>query len=353
MTSLVETLAVDAEIAAHLSGEAEISAILRFETALAEAEAEVGLIAQDAADAVAAAIARFKPDYDVLAAGLAEDGVVVPALLRQLRESIGEPHASALHFGATSQDAADTGLMLRLAAIIPILLERTAAMEKTLAAISESQGDLHILAHTRMQAALPFTVRDKIATWAGPLARQRALLDRMRTRLLVAQLGGPVGDRAAFQGKGEALARRVAASLDLGVAEPWHSQRDTIVEFGSLLAILSGALGKFGMDVALAAQSEVCAIRLAGGGGSSSMPHKMNPVKAELLVALARYNAGLAGTLQQAMLHENERSGSAWTLEWLVLPQMLTTTGKSLLIARALADEIGFAEQVRPQNNPQ
>lgn len=262
---------------------------------------------------------------------------------------MGEQHASKLHFGATSQDATDTGLMLRLAAIIPILLERIAAVETSLVAISESQGDLRIMAHTRMQAALPFTVRDKIATWTGPLARQRVLLDRMRARLLVVQLGGPVGDRSTFQGKGEALARRLAAILDLGVAEPWHSQRDPIVEFGSQLATLSGALGKFGMDVALAAQSEVGVIRLAGGGGSSSMPHKVNPVKAELLVTLARYNAGLAGTLQQAMLHENERSGSAWTLEWLVLPQMLTTTGKSLLVARALADEISFVSQNNPQ----
>lgn len=353
MTSLLEAFAGDPEIAAHLSDEAEVAAILRFEKALAEAESQVGLIAKDAADAAAAAISRFNPDYSALAAGLAEDGVVVPALLRQLRERIGEPHAGALHFGATSQDAVDTGLMLRLAAIIPILLDRIAAVETSLAAISESEGDLSIMAHTRMQAALPFTVRDKIATWTGPLARQRVLLDRMRARLLVVQLGGPVGDRATFQGKGEALAHRLAAILDLGIAEPWHSQRDPIVEFGSLLATLSGALGKFGMDVALAAQSEVDAIRLAGGGGSSSMPHKSNPVKAELLVALARYNAGLSGTLQQAMLHENERSGSAWTLEWLVLPQMLKTTGKSLLVARALADEISFSEQVRPQNNPQ
>ena len=93
-------------------------------------------------------------------------------------------------------------------------------------------------------------------------------------------------------------------------------------------------------DVALLAQSEVHAITLAHGGGSSAMAHKSNPVAAETLVALARFNAGLAGTLQQAMVHEYERSGAAWTLEWLTLPPMLETTGASLLTTQRLLEQI-------------
>ncbi len=109
------------------------------------------------------------------------------------------------------------------------------------------------------------------------------------------------------------------------------------------MAVISGSLGKFGADVGLMSQNEIGSIRLAGGGTSSSMPHKSNPVNAEVLVALARYNAGLSGILQQAMIAENERSGAAWTLEWLTLPKLVVTTGKSLELALTLAQQISFA----------
>jgi 3-carboxy-cis,cis-muconate cycloisomerase len=150
------------------------------------------------------------------------------------------------------------------------------------------------------------------------------------------------GDRASFEGKGDAVALGLAQRLDLGIAEPWHSARDPIVAFGSLLSLVSGSLGKFGADVALLAQNEIGAITVAGGGGSSAMAHKSNPVNAEVLVALARHNAGLVGTLHQALVHENERSGAAWTLEWLTLPQILVTTGASLRLALMLAGQISF-----------
>ena len=115
----------------------------------------------------------------------------------------------------------------------------------------------------------------------------------------------------------------MAERLDLALRPSWHSQRDRIGEFGSFLSLLSGTLGKIGQDIALMAQNEVGEVQLATGGGSSAMPHKSNPVPAEVLVTLARFNAGLLGTLHQALVHENERSGAAWTLEWMVLPQMV------------------------------
>jgi len=339
---LLASLAGDAEIEALLSDAAQIAHILDFERALAEAEADAGLITADAAAAIVSAIKGFSPDWDDLAVGMARDGVVVPALVRQLRAAIGEKHGKALHFGATSQDALDTALMLQVARIIPVFLERLTALEEKFAEISETQGKASLMAHTRMQQALPFTVADKLKTWSEPLARQRAALAGIRRSLLVVELGGPVGDRASFEGKGDAVARGLAQRLDLGIAEPWHSARDPIVAFGSLLSLVSGSLGKFGADVALLAQNEIGAITVAGGGTSSAMAHKSNPVNAEVLVALARHNAGLVGVLHQALVHENERSGAAWTLEWLTLPQMLVTTGASLRLAPILAEQISF-----------
>ena len=165
----------------------------------------------------------------------------------------------------------------------------------------------------------------------------------LRRSLLVIQLGGPVGDRASFGEHGNAIAAKMAQRLDLGLATPWQATRDPIIALGSLLTQITGVLGKLGVDVTLLAQNEIAAVRIEGGGGSSAMAHKSNPVNAEVLVALARYNAGLSGTLAQAQLHENERSGAAWTLEWLTLPPMLVNTGASLRLAQKLLDQLRIA----------
>lgn len=345
--SLLQHLVGDAEFEALFTDEAEIAAILAFEAALAAAEAEAGLVPEAAAAAIEAAIASFRPDMAELAEGVAKDGVVVPALVRQLRAELGE-HGAALHVGATSQDAIDTGLMLRLAKAIALIEQRLVSLEGALGQLAELYGALPMMAHTRMQRALPIPVSAKLSAWAEPLARARRTLGLLRRRLLVIQLGGPVGTRAELGDKAELVARRLAERLDLGLAKPWHTERDPIGEFGAVLSLITGALGKFGADVTLLSQNEVATIVLEGGGGSSAMAHKSNPVNAELLVTLARFNAGQLGLLHQALLHEYERSGSAWTLEWLVLPQMVVATGASLRIAATLTGQISF-QSGKPQ----
>lgn len=342
MSLLLNALAGDPEIEALLADDALLGVMLQFEAALAAAEADAGLITPVAAAAIAAGIGSFAPDWDDLRLGMARDGVAVPALVRQLRAAVGEPHAADLHRGATSQDVIDTALMLQLAKIIPILLGRIVDLENAFRVLAERHGSQTLMAHTRMQAALPFTVADKLRTWSEPLQRHRSALTAMSADFLVIQLGGPVGDRASFEGKGEAVAKGLAQRLGLGLAAPWHAMRDPIVTFGTRLAALSGSLGKFGADVALLAQSEVAAIQLTEAGGSSAMPHKSNPVAAEVLVALARHSAGLSATLLHAVVHENERSGAAWTLEWLTLPPLLVSTGASLATANRLAAGLLF-----------
>jgi 3-carboxy-cis,cis-muconate cycloisomerase len=176
------------------------------------------------------------------------------------------------------------------------------------------------------------------------LERHAESLENIAPRLLVLQLGGPIGTRGEMKGHGDAVADRMAEILGLGYGPSWHSQRDRIGEFAAFLSLVSGTLGKIGQDVALMAQNEVREVRLASGGGSSAMPHKSNPVQAELLVTFARYNAGLLGTLHQALVHENERSGAAWTLEWIVLPQMVVATAAGLNKAQALMADMSFVQ---------
>lgn len=343
MNPLLSALAGAREIEDLLSDAAQVDAMLAVERALASASADAGWIAQEAADAVSAAIAGFTPDWDDLARGMAQDGVVVPALVKQLRAQVAEPHRAALHRGATSQDIIDTALILQLARVFDVLEAGLNAILVRLDQLTAAEGPRPLMAHTRMQVALATTWGAKLNSWAEPLQRHLRALSAMRKTLLVVQLGGPVGDRGSFDGLGDAIAAGMARQLDLGIAGPWQATRDPIVSLGNLLALISGSLGKTGADVALLAQNEVGAIRLEGGGGSSAMAHKSNPVNAEVLVALARHNGGLAGTLQQAMLHEYERSGAAWTLEWLTLPPMLVTTGASLRLGQHLLDQLRLA----------
>ncbi len=340
-------LCADAEIETFFAPDAELSAMLDFETALADAQAEAGLIPAEAAAAIATACASFTPDKAALTAGLFKDGVLGPGFVKALRQTLPEEARKYLHFGATSQDITDTALTLRLKPMLLVLDARLAALIGELEALRTSQGSMTLMAQTRMQAALPITVADKIESWLQPLRRHRARLASLAPRLLLIQFGGPVGNRAELGETAEAVVAGLAARLGLGNAPCWHTARDNIVEFGAVLALIAGALGKIGQDAALLAQTENGALKIEGGGTSSAMAHKANPVTAELLVALARYAAGLSGTLTQALVHENERSGAAWALEWFTLPPLAVATGAALREATGLIPRMRF-QPVQP-----
>jgi 3-carboxy-cis,cis-muconate cycloisomerase len=331
----------DPELTELLSAQADVEAMVGFEMALAAAQAECGVIAQAEAAAIARLEMEYTPDFKGLKIGLGRDGVVAPELVKQMRKALGDAAAKSLHFGATSQDVIDTSLILRLKSVTAILAARIAAVETKLGRLSDRFGDRKLMARTRMQDALEISVTDRIADWSAPLARHRQRLEEIEARLLVVQYGGAVGVLEKLGADGPRVAKVLASRLGLGVTEKsWHNQRDSIVEFSGWLSLVSGSLGKMGQDVALMAQNAVGDVVLAGGGGSSAMAHKSNPVSAEVLVTLARYVAGSSGTMAQSLVHEQERSGAAWTLEWLVLPQMILATGSSLLLAARLLDSV-------------
>lgn len=336
---LLSALLGDEEASRYFSVEAEIEAMLEFESALAEVEAQNGIISTDAAAAIVTSLASFRPDTALLRAGVAKDGVVVPELVRQVRVAIGEPHGQQVHFGATSQDVIDTGLVLRLKAIVEhvgLMLTETIIR---LTSLEERFGGRTLTGMTRMQPAIPIKVADRVTAWRAPLKRHQERLLEQSTRLLLVQFGGAAGALEKLGDKGPAVRAALAEKLGLADAPQWHSQRDALAEFAGWLSLVSGSLGKFGQDVALMAQGGTD-IALSGGGGSSAMPHKQNPVKAEALVALARFNATQLSGMHQALVHEQERSGTAWTLEWLLLPQMVVATAASLRLAAELAGQI-------------
>lgn len=329
----------DDETAALLNGDAEISAMLAFEAALARAEAGNGLIPLAAGAAIASALADFQPDTARLREAAAIDGVAVPELVRQLRAAVGEPHARHLHFGATSQDVIDTALSLRLKTVLVLFSRRIDALGDGFEALAARYGTRGLLGRTRMQPAIPITVGDRIESWSAPLARHRARLEKLRPSLLAVQFGGAAGTLEKLGGKADAVRKALAAELGLADAPQWQNQRDRIADLANWLSLVTGSLGKFGQDIALMAGTGD-EIVLSGGGGSSAMPHKQNPVAAEMLVTLARFNAVQLSGMHQALIHEQERSGSAWTLEWLLLPQMLLATGAATRIAAELVGKI-------------
>jgi 3-carboxy-cis,cis-muconate cycloisomerase len=165
-------------------------------------------------------------------------------------------------------------------------------------------------------------------------------MDGVRAQVGLVQLGGPLGLRDYPKGQGDAAAKELARRLGLRVDPVWHSNRTPMLEAGHWMTLVSGSLGKMGQDVALMAQQGVDEVKLRGGGASSAMPHKQNPVGAETLVTLARFVAVQQGGLAQAMVHEQERSGAAWALEWMTLPAMAEATGAALGQAQRLIAQI-------------
>ncbi|KPP89340.1 MAG: 3-carboxy-cis,cis-muconate cycloisomerase PcaB [Rhodobacteraceae bacterium HLUCCA08] len=324
--ALYAPLFADPEIAALFSTEASLAGFCDYQAALTAALAETGQVNADLARLALAAIDGFRPDPEGLEAVIRRDGVPVPGLLAQLRAQAGDG-AVALHRGATSQDVIDTTLALSLRALFDALSGRLRGLIDRLNALVREYGDASLMGRTRMQAALPVTARHRIAQWRAPLSHALDGLAALRGRVERVHYAGPVGLQDAPQA--HAVIAHMARALDLSPAPPGsHTDRAWIAETGGWLSLVTGALGKIGQDLALMAQQGLDAVRFEGGGGrSSAMPHKHNPVEAEILVALARFNATALGGLHQALVHEQERSGAAWALEWMLLPQMAECAG--------------------------
>ena len=331
----------DAEIADTLSDHAVLDRYRRFETALLDTKRSLGLVSDDAAAEAIERLGDFVPEAGALAERTARDGVTIAGYVDQARHGLGKAAAQALHTGATSQDVMDTATILGLRDVNAILKRRLDVAIAGLDGLTECFGERQIMARTRMQAALPIKAKERLEDWQRPLKALATNWSSAEADILWLQLGGPVGDRRGFDGQGDAVAAELAKRLNLlDPGHAWHSDRRPVVAESEMLSRLTGALGKMGQDLALMAQNEIGEVSLSGTGGSSAMAHKSNPVAAEVLVTLARFNAGQLALLHGALVHEQERSGAAWTLEWLVLPQMSLAAGRALLLAVRLIDQI-------------
>lgn len=332
----------DDTVAQLFTDSAEIRAMLLVEGALAKVQGDLGIIPKDSAYFIERSAMEVQIDPAGLAVEIGQSGVAVPALVKAFRKALEAPeHAQYIHHGATSQDIVDTALMLRLRQFISHLTSGISELNTSLIATAKENRNTVMAARTRGQIATPTTFGARIATWASPLQRHHTRLGTTKDRLLTVSLAGASGNYAALGKEGRAVELALAKALKLAVPDmPTHSARDNITEFAATLANITATCGKIGKDILQMAQSEVGEVTLASAGGSSTMPHKSNPVLAETLIALANYTASNLSAITHAQVHAQERDGAAWMLEWLVLPQICISTAVAVKQTQALIDSI-------------
>ncbi|HEY3192668.1 MAG TPA: 3-carboxy-cis,cis-muconate cycloisomerase [Solirubrobacterales bacterium] len=338
-------LFVPEAVAETTSGEAWLRAMLQVEAALAEAEAEAGLIPAEAAKAIRSACDAGGFDAERLAAeGRKAANPVVP-LVAALREEVGGEAAGFVHHGATSQDVMDSAAMLVASRALGVVRRELDAVAASCAELAQRHRDTPTAGRTLLQQALPITFGLKAAVWLDSVVSAR---ERLASVSLAVQLGGAAGTLAALGTEGDRVIGLLARRLGLEEPTvPWHTQRQRIADLGASLALTAGALEKIALDVVLLSQTEVGEVAEPSGGGrggSSTLPHKRNPVGSVLAIACARRVRGDAGVLLAAMPQEHERAAGSWQSEWGPLSDALALTGGA---AAAMAETLGGLE-VRP-----
>ncbi|WAG76607.1 3-carboxy-cis,cis-muconate cycloisomerase [Metapseudomonas furukawaii] len=306
-----------------------VQGMLDFEAALARAEARVGLIPREAVAPIEAACRAELYDFSALAVAIATAGNSAIPLVKALGKRIAAASPEAeryVHLGATSQDAMDSGLVLQLRAALNLIEADLAALGDALALQAERHADTPLAGRTWLQQATPVTLGMKLASVLGAVTRHRQRLAELKPRLLCLQFGGASGSLAALGEQAWPVAEALAVELRLNLPDqPWHTQRDRLVELASLLGLIAGSLGKLGRDLSLLMQTEAGEVfepAAPGKGGSSTMPHKRNPVSAAVLIGAATRAPGLVSTLFAAMPQEHERSLGLWHAEWESLPEL-------------------------------
>jgi 3-carboxy-cis,cis-muconate cycloisomerase len=342
---LMESLATTEPLAAVFADDSVLEAMLKFETALARCEARLGIIPAVAARAIAAAASVDSLDPAALARETLRAGTpaipLVQALTRQVRKR-NSAAAGFVHWGATSQDVADTALILLLKRVQALLEPDLDRVEAALRRLARRHRRTIMLSRTLLQAASPTTFGLKAAGWLGAIHRSRARLEAAFQESLVLEFGGAAGTLAALGKKGTVLGKALARELGLGLPDaPWHAHRDRLAALLCACGVITGALGKMARDLSLLMQTEVGETAegsAQGRGGSSTMPHKHNPVGCALTLATATRLPGLVSSFLSGMPQEHERGLGGWQAEWPIVAQAVQATGLAVASMAEVAE---------------
>jgi 3-carboxy-cis,cis-muconate cycloisomerase len=333
-SALLSPIFASSAVSEIFSDRAIVQAMLDFEAALAEAEAEAGVIPATAVAPIKAACDVVL--YDIGAIGRSAPMTGLPAipLVAALTAKVNERARGYVHWGATSQDVLDTAFMLCTRRALAHTRTEVIATMQALSTLIAAHRETVMAGRTLMQQALPITFAYKAAVWLSGLAAAAERLRRVVSNALTLQFGGAAGTLAALGDKGVEVRNRRAAKLK--IAEPeitWHVERSRIFDIAVTLAGLSGACAKVATDVLLMMQSEVAEAfepAAAGKGGSSTLPHKRNPVGSVAIRANHLRIAGLMATMTLALEHEHERAAGAWAAEWETMRELFVLAAGSL-----------------------
>tara|TARA_Y100000588_G_scaffold383244_1_gene472207 strand:- start:3570 stop:4901 length:1332 start_codon:yes stop_codon:yes gene_type:complete len=341
-----------AEVYNLLSRESCVKAMLQFESALAQAEAKVGLIPDSAASAISDVCKQAQFDLDSLEQRASRAGTLVIPFAKDLTALVQEASPKAagfVHMGATSQDVLDSSLNLQLKKVLKILSQGLIRIETALSNLARDHTETLMLGRTLLQAGPPISFGIKTANWAASIRRGRTRIKSAAEDALLLQFGGAVGTLSSLKKDGQQVASELAATLGLNLPRaPWHTQRDRLTHLMGALAILVGSLGKVARDISLMMQNEIAELSEPGGegrGGSSAMRHKQNPVGSMAVLSAANRIPGLHASLLSGMVQEHERGLGGWQAEWLTIPEILRETSKATFAMVEVTEGL----QVHPQ----
>jgi 3-carboxy-cis,cis-muconate cycloisomerase len=342
---LIDSLATTGALADLFSDESILQAMLEFEGALARAEGKLGIIPRAAASAIVATARAARLDGAAIAAESPLSGTPAVPFLRAFRESVRERNPAAagfVHWGATSQDLCDTALVLLLRQAQWIFDSDLRRLEQALHRQSQRHRRTVMLGRTLLQPAPPVTFGLKSAGWLGAVYRGHERFTAAFAESMVLQFGGASGTLAALDKHGPRLAQALADELQLACPEaPWHAHRDRLAALLCACGVLTGSLGKMARDVILLAQNEVAEAGEPAGsgrGGSSTMPHKHNPVGSVLTQAAAQRVPALVSGFLSAMVQEHERAAGGWQAEWPLVCAVVQGTGLAIASMAEVAE---------------
>ncbi len=333
----LEAVLVPPALRAAVSDRAWVEAMLEAERALANAEAIAGVIPAHVAGPIAGACDVDRIDVEAVLEAGRRSGNPAEPLVRALRAAVGGEAADYVHYGATSQDIVDSAAMLVARKVVGLIVEELDGVAAACARLAAAHRDTPMAARTLLQQAVPTTFGLKAAGWLLAVLAARDRLGRTR---FAAQLGGAAGTLAALGPAALEVARLYAHELELPEPGlPWHTDRTRVAELGGALAVAAGVCAKIGLDVALLEQTEVGEVHEPpGAGGSSTMPHKRNPVGSAVAVACARRANAAASVLTAALVQEHERALGSWQSEWGALSDALAYAGGAAAAVRETLD---------------
>jgi adenylosuccinate lyase len=318
------------------------AAWLEILVALAQAQADVGLIPEKAADLIAEHARLDRLDLTAVAEGTRASGHSTLGLIRCLRAVLPEEAREWVYYGATVQDLSDTWFAVSMRAVADVVDRDLARCHAAAVSLARRHRDTVMCGRTHGQPGLPVTFGFKAAVWASELARHRERLAQVRLRVQVVQLGGALGTMEFWGEQALPLLDGFAARLDLGAPDlPWITARDRVAEFVTLLALVTGTLAKIGNEIFELQRPEIGEVGepiVAGTVGSITMPHKRNPEFSEQLDTLARIVRSDAAVALEGLVALHERDGRSWKAEWLVLPEACQLTGAALGFAVRLLE---------------